>query len=255
MPPRPHRRRRGRAPLSREKVVRAALELADEGGLGSVTMQGVGRRLGVEAMSLYRHVANKEDILDGLVDLVVSEIELPTGADGWKPAMRRRAISARQVYARHGWAIGLFESRMRPGAAALRHAEVVLGVLLKAGFSTVMAGHAYSLIDSYIYGFALQEARRVGTPEEQAQAGQALLQQLPAHEYPNMTRVAIDFLEAGAGHAAEFGFGFELDLILDGIERASTPSRDLRGAPAGRECRARASGRRCSPAVRGRGRP
>jgi len=198
-------------------VLHAALEVADEGGLGAVTMQGVGRRLGVEAMSLYRHVENKEDVLDGLVDLVVGEIELPTSADGWKSAMRRRAISARRVFARHRWAIGLVESRARPGAATLRHHEAVLAVLLEAGFSELMAAQAYTLLDSYIYGFALQETSLpFDDPEGQARLGEAMLPQLLPDEYPNMRRVALSFLGSGADIDV---FGVGLDLVLDGVER------------------------------------
>jgi AcrR family transcriptional regulator len=211
-------KRRRREPLSRERILRAALELADDGGLESLTMHNIGQQLGVEAMSLYRHVENKEDILTGLVDLVLSEVGLPASGADWRDALRQRAISARQAFARHRWAIGLVESRMQPGAATLRHHEWVLGVLLEAGFSGAMAGHAYNLLDSYIYGFALQEASMpFTTAEEQAEVGQALLEQF-ADDYPNMTRVATEFLESGAEYSAEFEFG--LDLILDGIERA-----------------------------------
>jgi AcrR family transcriptional regulator len=217
----PARRKGGRkAVLSRERVLRAALVLADAEGLGSLTMHAIGRRLGVEAMSLYRHVENKADLLDGLVDLVVSEVELPTSSADWKAAMRQRAISARRVFARHRWAIGLVESRPRPGAVTLRHHEWVLGVLLEAGFSVTMAGHAYNLLDSYIYGFALQEASLTyGSPEEQAEVGQAMLQQLPPDEYPHLARVAGEFIEAGTEYGAGFEFG--LELILDGLERAN----------------------------------
>jgi AcrR family transcriptional regulator len=219
MATRTRRRPRRREPLSRERVLRAALELADEGGLESLTMHAIGQRLGVKAMSLYRHVQNKDDILDGLVDLIVSEIELPASGADWRAALRERAISARQVFARHRWAIGLVESRTRPGSVTLRHHEWVLAVFLEAGFSGTMAAHAYNLLDSYIYGFALQEANLpFETPEEQAQAGEAMLQQLPADAYPATAQVASEFLASGADYAAEFEFG--LDLILDGIERA-----------------------------------
>jgi hypothetical protein len=173
----------------------------------------------VQAMSLYRHVENKEDILNGLVDLVLSEIELQADGSDWKQALRQRALSARQAFGRHRWAIGLVESRTQPGAATLRHHEWVLGVLLEAGFSVTMAGHAYSLLDSYIYGFALQEASLTyGSPEEHAEVGQAMLQQLPPDEYPHLARVASEFIEAGTEYGAGFEFG--LDLILDGLERA-----------------------------------
>lgn len=213
------RARRGRrAPLTRDRVLRAAFELAAEGGLEALTMHNIGRRLGVEAMSLYRHVENKEDILDGLVDLVVSEIELPEGTGDWKTAMRVRALSARRVFARHRWAIGLIESRMRPGAATLRYHEWVLGVLVRAGFSSIAATHAYTVLDSYVYGFAMQEANLpFDSVEGQNQVGQAMLELLPPDIYPNLVRATLDYLESGTAFVAEFEFG--LDLILDGIER------------------------------------
>jgi AcrR family transcriptional regulator len=215
---RTRRARAGRHPLTRDRILAAALELADADGIGAVTMQGVGRRLGVEAMSLYRHVDNKEAILDGLVDLIVSEVDLPPRTGGWKRAMRTRAISAHRVFGRHAWAIGLVESRTRPGAATLRHHEAVLGVLLDAGFSGVQAARTYTLLDSYIYGFAFQGASLpFDDAEEQARLGEELLGLLPADAYPNVARVATEFLAAGPDVGA---FEFGLDLILDGIERA-----------------------------------
>jgi AcrR family transcriptional regulator len=218
--PTPRRQRRTRrGTLSRERVLDAALVLADEGGLESLTMHAIGRRLGVQAMSLYRHVEDKADLLDGLVDLVVSEIEMPMSSADWKAAMRQRATSARQVFVRHPWAIGLVESRPRPGAVTLSHHEWVLGVLLGAGFSATMAGNAYGLLDSYIYGFALQEGSLTyDSPDEHAEAGQATLRQLTPDEYPHLTQVAREFIEAGTEYGAGFEFG--LELILDGIERA-----------------------------------
>ena len=207
---------RGR--LSRPHILETAIALADAGGLESLTRHAVGRRLGVKAMSLDRHVENKEDLLGGLVDLVVSEVEVPMSSADWKAAMRQRAISARRVFARHRWAIGLVESQPRPRAVTLRHHEWVLGVLIQAGFSPMMAARAYNLLDSYIYGFALQEASLTyGSAEEQAEVGQATLQQLPPDEYPHLARVAREFIEAGTEYGAGFEFG--LELILDGIER------------------------------------
>ena len=233
-PARPRRGRRGT--LSRERVLRAALELADEGGLESLTMHAIGRRLGVQAMSLYRHVENKEDLLDGLVELVVSEVELPmTTPAHWKAAMRQRATSARRVFARHPWAIGLVESRRRMGVVTLRHHEWVLGVLIGAGFSPVMAARAYNLLDSYVYGFALQEpSLTYGSPEEHAEVGQATLRQVAPDEYPHLARVAREFIEAGTEYGAGFEFG--LELILDGIERAQVEADPLE-VPLGREAR------------------
>ena len=237
-PARPRGRRRGK--LSRERVLRAALVLADERGLESLTMHAIGRRLGVQAMSLYRHVEDKADLLDGLVDLVVSEVETPMSSADWKAAMRQRAISARRVFARHPWAIGLVESRPRMGAVTLRHHEWVLGVLLGAGFPATLAGHAYGLLDSYIYGFALQEpSLTYGSPEEHAEVGQATLQQVTPDEYPHLARVAREFIEAGTEYGAGFEFG--LDLILDGIERAQAEAY-ARDMPLGREGRSTGPG-------------
>jgi AcrR family transcriptional regulator len=209
-----------RLPLTRERVLAAAVALADRGGIESLSMRKLAQELGVEAMSLYHHVANKDDILDGLVDVVFGEIDLPTGEDGWKAAMRRRVISAREALRRHPWATGMMESRPTPGAANLRHHDAVLGVLRGAGFSVELAAHAYSLLDSYIYGFALQEASLpFHTPEEAAQVAQAIMAEFPASEYPHLTEIAVDHvLQPGYDYGNEYLFG--LDLILDGLERA-----------------------------------
>ncbi|HEX2646573.1 MAG TPA: TetR/AcrR family transcriptional regulator C-terminal domain-containing protein, partial [Candidatus Dormibacteraeota bacterium] len=139
-----------RRPLNRERVLKAALALADEGGLEALTMRRLGQALDVEAMSLYNHVANKEDVLDGLVDIVFSEIETPCEDGDWRSAMRRRAISAREALTRHRWAIGLMESRSHPGPANLGHHEAVLRCLRDAGFTVALTAHAYSALDSYI---------------------------------------------------------------------------------------------------------
>jgi AcrR family transcriptional regulator len=148
---------RARAPLTKERVLRAAISLADSSGIESLSMRKLGQDLGVEAMSLYNHVANKEDILDGIVDLVFSEIALPAGHGDWKPAMRNRAISAHEALLRHPWAPSLMQSRTKPGSATMRHHDSVLGSLRNAGFTLVMAAHAVSVIDGYVYGFALQQ--------------------------------------------------------------------------------------------------
>jgi AcrR family transcriptional regulator len=210
---------RTRAPLSRDRVLRAALELADEGGAGALTMQGIGRRLGVEAMSLYRHVRNKDDILDGMVDLVFAEVELPADRSSWRTVLRARSISTRAALRRHPWAITLMESRMAPGPANLRSHEDTLAALLDSGCSAAMATHAYNLVDSYVLGFALQEVNLpFADAEELAIMGDELLAQVPADAYPNMARVANELLASGFDYGDEFEFG--LDLVLDGIERA-----------------------------------
>jgi AcrR family transcriptional regulator len=208
-----------RAPLTRDRVLHAAVVFADERGVGSLSMRKLGGALGVEAMSLYNHVANKDELLDGMVDLVFSEIDLPLGAADWKAEMRERAISARQALARHPWAIALMQSRTSPGPAALRHHDTVIGSLRKAGFTIEMAAHAFSALDSYIYGFALQEASLpFNTTEETAEVAKLIANQFPAGEYPHLTELTVEHvLQPGYDYGNEFEFG--LDLILDGLER------------------------------------
>jgi AcrR family transcriptional regulator len=201
-------------------VLRAALALADEHGIESLSMRKLGESVGVEAMSLYNHVANKEDLLDGMIDLVFAEIELPSGEDTWQVAMRRRAIAVRTVLARHRWAIGLMESRTSPGPATLRHHDAVLGCLRGAGFSLELTAHAYAALDSYIYGFALQErGLPFDTPEETAQLAQVMVAQFPSATYPHLAEFTFGhILQPGYDFGREYEFG--LDLLLDGLERA-----------------------------------
>jgi AcrR family transcriptional regulator len=207
-----------RVPLSRDRVLRAALVLADAGGIDSMSMRKLGEELGVEAMSLYNHVANKDDILDGIVDLVFSEIALPSGRGDWKPAMRKRAISAHEALLRHPWAPSLMQSRTKPGPATLRHHDSVLGRLRTAGFTLVMAAHAVSVIDGYVYGFALQQINLpLQSREQVAEVGQDILRQM-AGEYPHLAEMITKHaMKPGYDYAKEFEFG--LDLILDGLER------------------------------------
>ena len=204
-------------PLTKERVMRAAVAIADREGIETVTMRKLAEALGVEAMSLYHHVANKDAILDGMVDIVFGEIDLPNGE--WKAAMRRRAISAREVLSRHRWAIGLMESRASPGLATLRHHDSVVGCLRRAGFSIVMAAHAFSVLDSYIYGFALQELNLpFSSTEELEQMADSIMEQLPVDEFPYFTEMVVEHaLKPGYAYAKEFRFG--LELILDGLER------------------------------------
>jgi len=210
-----------RAPLSRERVMRAAIALADSSGIESLSMRKLGQDLGVEAMSLYNHVANKDDILDGIVDLVFGEIALPSGKGDWKRAMRKRAISAHEALFRHPWAPSLMQSRTRPGPATLRHHDSVLGSLRNAGFTLVMAAHAVSAIDGYVYGFALQQINLpLQSREQVAEVGESILGQL-AGEYPHLAEMITGHaMKPGYDYAKEFEFG--LDLILDGLERLRT---------------------------------
>src|SRR5688572_18964365 len=147
-----------RAPLSRERILAAAIAVADAGGLSSLTIRSLAQELGVKPMSVYHYVANKDEILDGVVDRVYSEIELPEAGDDWRSQMRRRAQSARQVLSRHPWVIALLDSRLNAGPSTLRHHNAVIGALREGGFSVEATAHAFALLDSYIHGFALTEA-------------------------------------------------------------------------------------------------
>jgi AcrR family transcriptional regulator len=210
--------------LNRERVLKAAVAFADKHGIASVSMRRLGETLGVEAMSLYNHVANKDELLDDMVDVVFAEIGLPSGAEDWRMAMRERALSARQVLSQHRWAIGLMESRGALGSATLRHHDAVIGCLRHAGFSIEMAAHAFAVLDSYIYGFALQEANLpFDTAAETSEVANRILARLPADEYPHLAELATFHLrQPGDDYGHEYEFG--LDLILDSLERARATS-------------------------------
>jgi AcrR family transcriptional regulator len=199
----------------------AAITLADAEGIEAVTMRKLARELGVEAMSLYHHVANKDDILDGMVDLVFAEIELPAEDADWTTAMRDRARSLRAALLRHPWAIGIMESRRAPGPATLRHHDAVIGCCRRAGFSVEMSAHAFSLLDSYIYGFVLQE---VSLPfDDGDDLGEVLDSMTPdgfAESHPHVAELAAEYvLRPGYSYGDEFAFG--LGLVLDALRRAA----------------------------------
>lgn len=205
--------------LTRERVLDVAITLADQGGTESLSMRKLGQQLGVAPMALYYHFANKAELVDGLVDRVFSEVELPPGGGSWKPEMRRRALSLRDVLLRHRWAIGLMESRRNPGSASLRHHDAVLGSLRAGGFDIHEAAHAYSVLDSYLYGFALTKLNLpFQTSEEVANVAKGMLQPNTVDEYPNLVAMIEHALTPGYDYGDEFEFG--LDLILDGLERA-----------------------------------
>lgn len=211
-----------RVPLSRDKVLRAALGIADEGGLETLTMRTLGQELGVGPMALYRHARNKDDIVDGIVDLVFSEIYVPDPGIEWRAAMRQRAISVREVLSRHRWAVALMESRTNPGPANLRHHDAVIGNLRASGFDMAMAAHAYSLLDSYIYGFAQTQ---MNLPFEStadiAEMAQTMLEPFPVNAYPNLAAFITEHaMKPGYDYGNEFEYG--LDLILDGLERGQS---------------------------------
>jgi AcrR family transcriptional regulator len=210
-----------RRPLSRERILRTAVALADRKGVESLTMRRLADELGAGAMSLYYYVPNKERLIDGMIDVVFSEIELPSTDLDWKTALRRRALSTRAALNRHRWAVGLMEGRGKDGKANAGLHDAVLGCLREAGFSIELTVQAYSVQDAYIYGFALQESalpfesaeESASVAEEQGWDAEAL-----AAEFPYLAEVV-------AGHVAKVGYDFTeafeygLELILEGLER------------------------------------
>ena len=213
--PRPEQR----LPLSRERVLHAAIALADRGGIESLSMRKLGQELGVEAMSLYNHVANKDDIEDGIVEIVLEEIDVPSDGADWKAALRQTAISSHDVFVRHRWACSLMMRRPRVSPARMHWMESVLRTLREAGFSADMTHHAYHALDSHITGFTLwQVSMPFETKEELDELAVGFLREIPADEYPYVIEHAHQHLEpASPDGASEFEFG--LDLILDGLER------------------------------------
>jgi AcrR family transcriptional regulator len=210
-----------RAPLTRERILRSALELADTRGIEAVSMRRLGEVLHVEAMSLYRYVAGKEDVLDGLADLVASEFEVPAPGGDWRAEVRRSAISAHAALRRHPWAGSVLESRTDLGPARLRYLEAMLGALRAAGLDLRTVGWAIMALDSHTYGFALQEQAWAFDPDRSKDAAAAMAASLPADAYPNLQAMAL--YSASERDAMMVDFTFGLDLILDGLER-------LRGA-------------------------
>jgi AcrR family transcriptional regulator len=212
---------RSRRRLSRERVLQTAISRADQGGLEALTMRSLAEELEVAPMALYRHIANKDDLVDAMVDVVFSEIGVPSGGGDWQTAMRRRAISVRDALARHRWAIGLMESRRSPGPANLRHHDAVIGRLRAAGFSVEMAAHAYSLLDSYIYGFALTKMNLpFAAGDDVAEMAHSMLEPFPVNEYPNLVEFITEHaMKPGYDYGDEFEYG--LDLILEGLERVA----------------------------------
>ena len=205
--------------LRRGRVLQTAMARADQGGLEALTMRSLADELGVAPMALYRHVANKDDLIDAMIDAVFSEIGLPSGGAEWKAAMRDRAIAVYDTLARHRWAIGLMESRRQPGPANLRHHDAVLGKLRAAGFSVQMAAHAYSLLDSYLYGFALTKMNLpFDASDDVADMATGMLEPFPVNEYPNLVEFLREHLTPGYDYGDEFAYG--LELILDGLENS-----------------------------------
>jgi AcrR family transcriptional regulator len=204
-----------RIPLSKERVLRAAIDFADEHGSEVLSMRKLAKELGVEAMSLYKHVANKEEILSGIIDMVASEIELPDGPD-WRTALRRNAISARDVFGRHRWAGRLWMSQQSGGPARLRLSDWMLKTLREAGFSRDIVYHAFHILEAHILGFTVMQLNFPYKGEELAGMANAFLDQLGVEEYPDLVEHVKEHLGPREG---ESGFEIGLDLLLDGLER------------------------------------
>jgi len=210
-------RRDGRAPLTRERVLAAAVQLADADGIGALTMRSLADTLAVKPMAIYHHVANKEHILDGIVDLVFAEIVQPPIDAPWRAALASRAASVRVVLGRHPWVIGLMESRRTPGPATLHHHETVIALLRHSGFTHDAIAHAIAFLDAYVYGFALQEVSLpFDGPDDVSELAEEILAQMPAGEYPNFVEFAREHvLQPGYDFGNEFDIG--LAMVLDGI--------------------------------------
>lgn len=215
-----------RPPVTRERALRAAMQLADHEGLAELSMRRLASELGVEAMSLYHHFANKEAILSGMVDLVFAQIELPAAGGDWRIALRRRMASLRDVLIRHRWALRILESQRAPGATTIAHHDAVLGCLRAAGFSIDLAGHAFAVLDSYVFGFVHTElSLPMQGPEETVEVAGSILASIPEGMFPHLVEFArARVLRPGYAYANEFPFG--LELILDALERARAAEAD-----------------------------
>jgi AcrR family transcriptional regulator len=204
-----------RVPLSRDRILDAALALADEGGIEAVSMRRLGQVLGVEAMSLYKHVADKEAILDGVADLVMGEVEVPSAELDWRTSIRRSAISMHKALRRHPWAGFVLESRLNPGPARLRYLDAVVGVLRGAGFDTATVASAFMALDSHTYGFTMQELALPFDADSAPRIAAEMAAHVFADDYPNLAAMA----ELAMSGAQMLDFEFGLDLLLDGLER------------------------------------
>lgn len=205
-----------RPPLTHQRVVEAAGRVADAAGLGGVSMRSVGRELGVEAMSLYHHVASKDALLDGLADWLFAQIATPTAGHPWRAEMETRAHSARRALAAHPWGLGLIESRRSPGPASLRHHDSVLGCLRTAGFTVALAAHAFSVLDAYTYGFVLTE---VNLPFEPGESTEEFLAGIAGAlvDHPHLAEMVAEQV-SGRDYAYGNEFDHGLALVLDGLE-------------------------------------
>lgn len=216
-------RARSRTPLSRERILRAALELADEGGIESLSMRRLGHALGFEAMSLYNHVAGKDDVLDGIVDLVLAETEPPPRTGEWSAAVRQSAISVHQALRRHPWAADLMMSADRIIPTRLRHMDSLLGRLREAGFSADTTYYAYHLLDAYVLGFSLWLKSHTYTPTDTAEIAERFDAIIPRSQYPHLREHGEQHLADGP-HREVNAFELGLDMMLDGLEKLRAPA-------------------------------
>jgi AcrR family transcriptional regulator len=212
--------------LSRERVLSGAVVVADAGGLGSLTIRSLAQQLGVRPMAVYHYVANKDEILDGIAEIVFSQIDVPTPGGAWRAELRRRSASARQVLRRHPWAIPLLQSRTAPGPATLRQYDAVIGTLRGAGFSVEMTAHAYALLDAYVYGFALSESSLpVNGPDTVAEVAGSMMQRVSIEAYPHLAEFSAEhILKPDYDFGSEFEYG--LDVILDALARVAPAGGD-----------------------------
>jgi AcrR family transcriptional regulator len=210
--------RESRTPLSRERVLRAAVGLADQAGIDSLSMRRLAQELGVEAMSLYHYFARKDDLLSGMLETVYSEIESPSGGGDWRAAMRSSAISFHHVLLRHPWACGLLGALTGMSETRFRHMDTVLGRLREAGFSAKLTHHAYHALDSHIVGFTLWVLPYLAIARDQPDFAEQAFQEMPLDQLPHLAEHIRYHIEVDEpGETSEFEFG--LDLLLDGLEK------------------------------------
>ncbi|MBW2704626.1 MAG: TetR/AcrR family transcriptional regulator C-terminal domain-containing protein [Deltaproteobacteria bacterium] len=216
-------KKRRRTPLSRDLILERALSLADKGGIEALSMRKLATALRVEAMSLYNHVKNKDDILDGLVELVVAEIDVPTASGDWREQMRGRAMSAHAILMKHPWATKLLMSRINIGPLMLRYVDATLGCLLAAGFDYALADHAWNTLDSYIYGFTLWRLSFPFEPDEYKDVAEEFMPQVPMQQYPHLAGLSLAVMQGR--HDGQHDLSFGLELLLDGLERLRAPEK------------------------------
>ena len=209
-------------PLSRDRILKTAIQLADNNGIESLSMRKLAQQLGVKAMSLYNHVANKDDLLDGMVDIVVGKIDVPELESDWKQAMRQRAISAHQVLLCHPWATMAIVSRVNVGPAMLRYIDATLSCLVEAGFSFEMADHVWNAIDSHIYGFTLQKLNFPFEDAEYAEVAKQYVSMLPAETYPYLNKLTHHVIDGQYDGIHDLKFG--LELLLNSLDSYRNPS-------------------------------